>query len=426
MDKSLSQTPAASRTHIGFFGRMNAGKSSLINLLTNQPVSIVSDQPGTTTDVVKKAMEIHGIGPCVLLDTAGFDDASEVGAMRVKASRNAAQSTDVAVVLFGGDEDIASEKEWIRYFEDMSTPVVCVLTHADLRSEEENKRLAERIGAALEGDSGAAGTEVSGAVRAGSSGAAHEIISVSAVTGEGAEALKDALIRAVSRTAEKQFIMGNLVSEGDVVMLVMPQDPQAPEGRLILPEVQTIREALDRKCISVCVQPDEMEAALSALKEPPALIVTDSQVFDRVYAMKPEKSKLTSFSVLFAGYKGDISYYMESAKAIETLTENSRVLIAECCTHAPLDEDIGRKKIPAMLRRRVGEKLRVDVTAGKDFPEDLSVYDLVIQCGGCMFNRKYVCSRIQKAKDAGVPMTNYGITIAHVKGILDRVETGRD
>lgn len=409
MDKSLSQTPAASRTHIGFFGRMNAGKSSLINLLTNQPVSIVSDQPGTTTDVVKKAMEIHGIGPCVLLDTAGFDDASEVGAMRVKASRNAAQSTDVAVVLFGGDEDIASEKEWIRYFEGMSTPVVCVLSHADLRSEEENKRLAERIGAAFEGDAGAA----------------YEIISVSAVTGEGAEALKDALIRAVSRTAEKQFIMGNLVSEGDVVMLVMPQDPQAPEGRLILPEVQTIREALDRKCISVCVQPDEMEAALSALKEPPALIVTDSQVFDRVYAMKPEKSKLTSFSVLFAGYKGDISYYMESAKAIETLTENSRVLIAECCTHAPLDEDIGRKKIPAMLRRRVGEKLRVDVTAGKDFPEDLSDYDLVIQCGGCMFNRKYVCSRIQRAKDAGVPMTNYGITIAHVKGILDRVETGR-
>ena len=409
MDKSLSQTPAASRTHIGFFGRMNAGKSSLINLLTNQPVSIVSDQPGTTTDVVKKAMEIHGIGPCVLLDTAGFDDLSEIGTMRVKASRNAAQSTDVAVILFDGDEDIAPEREWIRYFEGMSTPVVCVLSHADLRSEEENKRLAERIGAALEGDAGAA----------------YEIISVSAVTGEGAEALKDALIRAVSRTAEKQFIMGNLVSEGDVVMLVMPQDPQAPEGRLILPEVQTIREALDRKCISVCVQPDEMEAALSALKEPPALIVTDSQVFDRVYAMKPEKSKLTSFSVLFAGYKGDISYYMESAKAIETLTENSRVLIAECCTHAPLDEDIGRKKIPAMLRRRVGEKLRVDVTAGKDFPEDLSVYDLVIQCGGCMFNRKYVCSRIQKAKDAGVPMTNYGITIAHVKGILDRVETGR-
>ena len=205
----------------------------------------------------------------------------------------------------------------------------------------------------------------------------------------------------------------------------MPQDPQAPEGRLIIPEVQTIREALDRQCIAICVQPEELPAALERLKAPPALIVTDSQVFDTVYAHKPEQTKLTSFSVLFAGYKGDIAYYTESVRAIDTLTESSRVLIAECCTHAPLDEDIGRVKIPRMLRQRTGPGLTVDVTAGADFPEDIGTYDLVIQCGGCMFNRKYVCSRIQRARDAGVPMTNYGVTIAYLKGILDKIDTGR-
>ena len=403
MDKTMTAAPVSIRTHIGFFGRMNAGKSSLINALAKQPVSIVSAEAGTTTDVVKKTMEIHGIGPCVLLDTAGFDDAGTLGAQRIAASRKAAESADIAVILFDGTGDWAAEKEWIAYFRDTAAPVLAVVSHADERTEAENAALASKVEA-----------ETSLAP-----------LLVSAVTGDGVDALREAMIAAASRVPEKRYILGDLVREGDTVVLVMPQDPQAPEGRLIVPEVQTIREALDRRCIALCVQPEELAAALACLREPPALIVTDSQVFDSVYALKPEGTRLTSFSVLFAGYKGDIGYYMDSVRAIDTLTEDSRVLIAECCTHAPLDEDIGRVKIPRMLRQRTGPGLTVDVTAGADFPADLGTYDLIIQCGGCMFNRKYVCSRIRKAKDAGVPMTNYGITIAYVKGILDRVDTGR-
>ena len=404
MDKTLSAAPVSRRTHIGFFGRMNAGKSSLINALANQPVSIVSPEAGTTTDVVKKTMEIHGIGPCVLLDTAGFDDAGEVGRLRVAAARDAAESADIAVVLFSDAEDWTSEKSWLIYFRDVGTPALAVLSRADVRTDAENAALAAQI---------AAETGLSP-------------LTVSAVTGQGVDALREALISAAARPAEKASILGDLVREGDVVLLVMPQDPQAPEGRLIVPEVQTIRELLDRHCVALCVQHEEMASALARLKEPPALIVTDSQVFDTVYALKPLASKLTSFSVLFAACKGDIAYYLDSIHAIETLTERSKVLIAECCTHAPLEEDIGRVKIPRMLRKRVGEGLTVDVTAGKAFPEDLSSYDLVIQCGGCMFNRKYVLSRIRRARDAGVPMTNYGVTIAYVKGILDKIDTGRN
>ena len=403
MDKTLTSTPVSNRTHIGFFGRMNAGKSSLINALSNQPVSIVSAEAGTTTDVVKKTMEIHGIGPCVLLDTAGFDDAGVLGAQRIAASRRAAESADIAVILFADTDDWAAEKEWIAYFRDAGAPILAVVSRADERTAADNKALAAKI----ETETGLVP------------------LAVSAVTGAGVDALREALVAAVDRVPEKRYILGDLVREGDTVVLVMPQDPQAPEGRLIVPEVQTIREALDRHCMALCVQPEELGAALACLREPPALIVTDSQVFDAVYAQKPAETKLTSFSVLFAGYKGDIGYYMDSVRAIDSLTEDSRVLIAECCTHAPLDEDIGRVKIPRMLRQRAGQGLTVEVTAGADFPADLASYDLVIQCGGCMFNRKYVCSRIRKAKDAGVPMTNYGITIAYVKGILDRVDTGR-
>jgi [FeFe] hydrogenase H-cluster maturation GTPase HydF len=217
------------------------------------------------------------------------------------------------------------------------------------------------------------------------------------------------------------LITGNLVSSDDLVLLVMPQDIQAPKGRLILPQVQTLRELLDKKCIVVSVTTDKLEQALSALNKPPKLIITDSQVFGYVYEHKPKESMLTSFSVLFAAYKGDLHYYMEGAKKIDTLNENSRVLIAECCTHAPLSEDIGREKIPRMLRKRFGECLSVDVVSGTDFPERLDGYDLIIQCGSCMFNRKYVMSRIDRAKSQNVPMTNYGVTIAHLTGILDKV-----
>ena len=402
---TLNTAPSSVRTHIGFFGRMNAGKSSLINALTKQDVSIVSPQAGTTTDVVKKPMEIHGIGPCILTDTAGFDDTGALGSKRAAAAKKAVMSTDIAVLVFSGEDQgdsLAMEKAWADEFDEAGIPFVLVLTGADLRSGEENENLRKTIEEKM---------------KAG-------VLTVSSLTGEGIDEVREALIRSAAAAAESipsRTIMGDLVKDGDVCMLVMPQDPQAPEGRLILPEVQTIREGLDRHCIVVCVQPQEMSAALEKLAAPPALIVTDSQIFDEVCRLTPKESTLTSFSVLFAAWKGDIDYYTKSVRKVDTLTEDSKVLIAECCTHAPMDEDIGRVKIPALLRKKAGQGLTVDITAGTDFPENLTDYDLVIQCGACMFNRRYVCSRIAKAKRAGVPMTNYGVTIAYVKGILDKV-----
>ena len=217
-----------------------------------------------------------------------------------------------------------------------------------------------------------------------------------------------------------RLITGDLVTEEDFVLLVMPQDIQAPKGRLILPQVQTLRELLDKKCLVMSVTTDKLLPALAALKEPPKLIITDSQVFGYVYEHKPKESMLTSFSVLFAAYKGDLPYYVEGAKMLDSLTNESHVLIAECCSHAPLQEDIGRVKIPRMLKKRAGESITVDIMSGTDFPQDLSGYDLIIQCGACMFNRKYVMSRIDRAKKQQVPMTNYGVTIAHLTGILDK------
>ena len=420
MENTLNKTPSANRTHIGFFGRMNAGKSSIVNAFTGQSVSIVSDTAGTTTDVVTKSMEIHGIGPCILLDTAGFDDTGELGSLRTEAARKAADRCDIAVVVFSPEGnvsagvpagmaksrektgDYAVEREWIARFMDRETPVIGVIGKADTLSPEETREKAKALSSEFH----------------------IPVLPVSAVTREGIVALKEEFIRSFKQTEKKRYITGDLVERGDAVLLVMPQDIQAPDGRLILPQVQTIRELLDRKCVVTCCTTDELDDALSQCKEPPKLIITDSQVFDRVYEKKPEKSLLTSFSILFAAYKGDIDYYVESAKAIDRLTENSRVLIAECCTHAPLEEDIGRVKIPRFLRKKAGEGLTIDMTAGADFPENLEDYDLVIQCGACMFNRKFVLARTARAKAAGVPMTNYGVTIAHLKGILDKVETG--
>ncbi|MEE1028437.1 MAG: [FeFe] hydrogenase H-cluster maturation GTPase HydF, partial [Agathobacter sp.] len=249
------------------------------------------------------------------------------------------------------------------------------------------------------------------------------IVKVSCATGAGIDQIKPALARLLPEDFDAVYITGDLVDEDDLVMLVMPQDIQAPKGRLILPQVQTIRELLDKKCTVMCVTTDKMVSSLKKLTEPPKLIITDSQVFDFVYQNKPKESMLTSFSVLFAAYKGDLPYYIESAKAIDSLTEKSKVLIAECCTHAPLAEDIGRVKIPGMLKKRFGEGLTVDIVSGTDFPKDPSEYDLIIQCGACMFNRKYVLSRIETAKNFSVPMTNYGVTIAHITGILDKIAT---
>ena len=346
------------RLHIAFFGAANSGKSTLVNTICGQEVSLVSPIPGTTTDPVRKLAELPHLGPCVLIDTAGLDDESTLGAQRRRLTRAVLDETDVAVLLSDMPELVsdleASGIPYLRY----------------TRGEPVDK-LLERISAVVPKE-------------------------------------------------EERFLTGTLVKESDTVVLVMPQDSEAPKGRLILPQVQVIRELLDRGCVPHCCTPSSLQAALDSLAGPPALVITDSQVFKAVNDTIPSHWPLTSFSVLLAAAKGDVSVFTEGAHAIDSLKRGSRVLIAEACTHVPDTEDIGRVKIPAMLRKRVGE-IRVDIAAGNDFPEDLSPYSLIIHCGACVANARLVRSRIRKALLAGVPVTNYGMAIAALTGILDRV-----
>lgn len=387
----LQETPAAQRLHIALYGRRNAGKSSLINALTGQQVALVSPVAGTTADPVKKAMELHPIGPVLFIDTAGYDDEGELGQLRVEATRDTLQRADVALLVIAGQPS-QEDLQWAQQLKAQNTPFLVVQTKGDLAAPAQlPKELAERA------------------------------VAVSAATGEGIEALRAALTALVPEDFGRQDLTRGLCSAGDVVLLVMPQDIQAPKGRLILPQVRTIRHLLDLKCTVVSTTNHGLNGALAALSAPPKLIITDSQCFPLVAAKKPEQSLLTSFSILMAADKGDIDAFAQGAKAIGTLTENSRVLIAEGCTHAPLEEDIGRVKIPNLLRRRVGQGLQVDVVAGSDFPHNLTGYDLVIHCGGCMFNRAYVLSRLAQAQRQGVPMTNYGVAIAYLTGILEQV-----
>lgn len=399
----LNEVPNANRLHIGIFGKTNSGKSSLLNIITGQSTSIVSDVAGTTTDVVYKAMEINPLGPCVLMDTAGLEDNTSLGAQRLEKTQLAMDKADMAIIVFPADgrQDFASELQLLARFRQKNIPVLCLINDFSDNKEavvDLQARLAERL----------------------------KDSKIKAVVADCSHAgnideLRMALASLMPEDFDTEYITGRLVSEDDVVLLVMPQDIQAPKRRLILPQVQTIRELLDRKCLVISATADKYQQALSQLKTAPKLIITDSQVFKYVYEHKPAESHLTSFSVLFAAYKGDLAYYIEGAKHIDSLTENSKVLIAECCTHAPLQEDIGRVKIPALLRKRFGAKLQVDVVSGTDFPENLSAYDLIIQCGGCMFNRQFIMTRIEKAKAEAVPMTNYGITIAYLTGILDKI-----
>lgn len=393
----MQDTPRANRLHIGLFGKRNSGKSSLINALTNQETALVSDVAGTTTDPVYKAMEIHGIGPCVFIDTAGLDDEGELGALRIRQTMRAMERTDVALLVCTGD-DIEKELEWNRLLKEKNIPVIWILNKADLLAD------------------------ATATVRSIEKKCGQVPLAVSARTKQGMEDIRRSLIAKLPDETMSQGIVGRLVKEGDTVMLVMPQDIQAPKGRLILPQVQTIRELLDRKCLVMSCTTDKIDQMLQALVHPPSLIITDSQVFKTVYEKKPAASRLTSFSVLFAQYKGDINYFIEGANAIGCLTENSHVLIAEACTHAPLAEDIGRVKIPNMLRKKFGAGLQIDHVSGTDFPEDLNKYDLVIHCGACMFNRKYVLNRVAQARNQHIPMTNYGVTIAYLTGILDKID----
>ena len=397
VEQTFNRTPQSERLHIALFGRRNVGKSSLINALTGQQTALVSDVPGTTTDPVSKSMEILPLGPCVLIDTAGFDDSGKVGDLRTERTREVIKQADMAIIVTD-NTSLKDEAAWAGLLKQANVPYVAVLNKVDLLPKVPSTLLADmakQLGC--------------------------DVVPVSATNGTGLDLLRQTL-SGLMPEEEKQSLTGNLAQAGDTVLLVMPQDPQAPKGRLILPQVQTLRDLMDKRCIAICCTTEDIDKTLASLREPPHLIITDSQVFDIVEQKKPAESRLTSFSVLMAAHKGDIRFFARSAMAIDRLTEQSRVLIAEACTHAPLAEDIGREKIPRLLRQRVGQGLTVDIVAGKDFPKDLTSYDLVIHCGACMFNRKFMLSRIEQCRRQGTPMTNYGIAIAHIKGILDRVD----
>ena len=390
---NLNNTPTANRLHIALFGRRNSGKSSLINALTGQDTALVSDIPGTTTDPVSKAMELHGIGPCVIIDTPGFDDEGTLGEMRIERTLKAIERTDIALLLCE-ENNLQEEAAWMQQLKAKNIPVILILNKADIRKD---------ISSLIEQELG------------------EKPLLVSAKEKQGMEDIRLAILEKLPQDFEQPSITGDLVSENDLVLLVMPQDIQAPKGRLILPQVQTMRELLDKKCLVMSCTTNKLPQTLQALVRPPKLIITDSQVFKTVYEQKPAESLLTSFSVLMAGYKGDIRQFVEGASAIDRLTEHSRVLIAEACAHAPMTEDIGRVKIPRLLRKKIGEGLQIDMVSGSDFPKDLSGYDLIIHCGACMFNRKHVMNRLESASSQQIPMTNYGITLAHLMGILDKI-----
>ena len=390
----MQQTPRSNRIHIAIFGRRNVGKSSLVNALSGQAVSIVSDIAGTTTDVVWKNIELPGIGAAVIGDTAGYDDLGELGAMRVESTKKVLPLIDLALlVLHSNPADSELEKQWLAMFEKGSVPVVTLLGHSDVcNTAQEWKTTLNR-----------------------------EVIPFSAVTGDGKEVLLKAISTALQESTDNDDVTGGLVTAGDVVLLVMPQDAQAPKGRLIQPQVQTLRNLLDKHAIPLCCAPEELTALLDSLKTAPSLIITDSQVFALVEKLKPESTRLTSFSVLMARQKGDIEVFRKGAEVLKNLPHNARVLIAEACSHIPQNEDIGRVKLPRMLRGKFGEELSITVVSGNDFPSDLSGYDLVIHCGACMFTKRHVMARVRQAVAQNVPITNYGIAIASLTGILDKV-----
>lgn len=392
----LNKTPQSNRIHIGIFGKVNSGKSTLLNTITNQNSAIVSSQQGTTTDPVYKAMELHGIGPVVFVDTAGFEDHTKLREQRLEKSKEVASKSDVALVLFV-DDDMKEGVKWIQYLNEQNCKVIPIINKIHGKNIEVLREKLEQ--------------EIK-----------EEIICVDVAKLEAMKDIHESIIRNLPEHYQEESILRELVKEEDLVLLVMPQDIQAPKGRLILPQVQTMRELLDRHCIVVSCTKEKLEITLKKLTHDPDLIICDSQIFKDVYNLKPVQSKLTSFSVLFAQYKGDLDCFIEGAKSLDTLPEDAHILIAEACTHAPLSEDIGRVKIPTLLKKKYGNNLRIDITSGNDFPKDVSDYDLIIHCGGCMFNRKYVLSRIQIAQSQNIAITNYGICIAYLSGILNKIE----
>ncbi len=382
----MNQVVSAERVHIGFFGLRNVGKSSLVNAITGQQLSVVSDVKGTTTDPVQKAMELLPIGPVVIIDTPGIDDEGELGELRVQTTRRVLRKTDIAVLVTDATRSMnTQEQELIALFKEKQTPYVIVRNKADLTF--------------LRDEDG---------------------IYVSAVSGENVHELKERIASLIKPAKTPKRLVGDLLDAGDVVVLVTPIDESAPKGRLILPQQQTIRDILDTGAIAVVTKDTELVQTLRALAAPPKLVITDSQAFHTVAAMIPKEQPLTSFSILFARYKGELEQALTAAARLDSLQDGDKVLISEGCTHHRQCGDIGTVKLPALIRRHSGKTLHFEFTSGGTFPDDVSSYALIVHCGACMLNEKEMQYRAAAAKEAGIPMTNYGMAIAHVNGILER------
>ena len=383
----LNQTVSAERVHIAFFGLRNVGKSSLVNAVTGQELSVVSDVKGTTTDPVKKAMELLPLGPVVIIDTAGIDDEGELGSLRIQKSKEVLDITDIAVLVTEADRELTEpEKELAYTFKKKKLPFIIVLNKADLAQHRKAKD--------------------------------NEIL-VSAKEGTNVLKLKEKLAGLIPDKSEK-YILKDLVNKGDTVILVMPIDESAPKGRIILPQQEVLRELLEIGCITLCVQDRELKESLEKLKLPPSLVITDSQVFREVSDIVPEDIRLTSFSILFARYRGGLAKMLEGADMLSKLKDGDRVLISEGCTHHRQCEDIGTVKLPRWIREYSGASPHFEFTSGGTYPDDLTSYKLIVHCGGCMLNEAAMKSRIGKAVSAGIPIVNYGMAIAEMTGILKR------
>ncbi|MTI70417.1 MAG: [FeFe] hydrogenase H-cluster maturation GTPase HydF [Firmicutes bacterium] len=390
----MINTPKSNRMHIAIFGKRNSGKSTLINAITGHNIALVSDLAGTTTDPVYKAMELLPIGPVVIIDTAGLDDEGSIGELRIKKTKEVMDKTDLALLLFDDNKNISLEKQWYDELKNREIPMIGVINKIDVNNGD-----TSHITDAFD----------------------IPFVKVSAKDKLNIGKLKEAIQLNAPSDFERNVIVGDILKPKDTVVLVAPQDIQAPKGRLILPQVQTMRDILDHDAMSLTVKGSELENILNTLNKKPDLVITDSQIFKYVNDTLPKDVTLTSFSILMSRYKGDLNTVIKGAKHIDKLKDGDKVLIAESCTHHPLKGDIGREKLPKWLQERNDITLDITINAGSDFPKDLSKYSLIVHCGACMFNRKQMMTRIIRAQSQGVPITNYGIAIAYMNGILKRV-----